>query len=43
VVRVMSKPTKQTSTASVLVGAMPRELREKWIFDQGEWWYSVNY
>ena len=43
VVRVMSKPTKQTSTASVLVGAIPRELREKWIFDQGEWWYSVNY
>ncbi len=43
VVRVMSKPTKQTSTASVLVGAIPRELREKWIFDQGEWWYSANY
>ncbi len=43
VVRVMSKPTKQTSTASVLIGAIPRELREKWIFEQGEWWYSVTY
>lgn len=43
VVRVMSKPTKQTSAASVAVGAIPRELREKWIFESGEWWFSTSY
>ena len=43
VVRVMSIPTKQTSAASVAVGAIPRELRERWIFVDGEWWYSANY
>lgn len=43
VVRVMSKPTKQTSAASVAVGAIPRELREKWIFESGKWWFSTSY
>lgn len=43
VVRVMSTPTKQTSTASVLVGAIPNSLRERWIFADGQWWFSANY
>ena len=43
VVRVMSKPTKLTSAAARAVGAMPRELREMWIFVDGEWWFSANY
>jgi hypothetical protein len=43
VVRVMSKPTKQTSTASMLIGATPSSLGEKWVFSQGQWWVSVNY
>ena len=43
VVRVMSKPTKQTSTASFLIGATPRSLGEKWVFSQDQWWFSVNY
>ena len=43
VVRVMSKPTKQTSTASMLIGATPRSLGEKWVFSQDQWWFSVNY
>lgn len=43
VVRVMSKPTKQTSTASVMIGTIPSYLRERWIFTAGEWWFSANY
>jgi hypothetical protein len=43
VVRVMSKPTKQTSAAARALGAMPRELHERWIFVDGEWWFSANY
>jgi hypothetical protein len=43
VVRVMSKPTKQTSAASVALGATPIELRERWIFAEGQWWFSANY
>ena len=43
VVRVMSKPTKQTSTASFLIGTTPRSLGEKWVFSQDQWWFSVNY
>ena len=43
VVRVMSKPTKQTSAAAKAVGAMPRELHERWILVDGEWWFSANY
>ena len=43
VVRVMSKPTKQTSTASVLVGPTHSNLRERWIFAEGQWWYSAKY
>ena len=43
VARVMSKPTKQTSTASLLVGPIPNNLRERWIFADGEWWFSANY
>ena len=43
VVRVMSKPTKQTSAAARALGAMPREMIEKWILVDGEWWFSANY
>ncbi|WP_220463798.1 hypothetical protein [Sediminihaliea albiluteola] len=43
VVGVMSHPTKLTSAASQAVGAIPRELRERWVFVDGEWWYSANY
>ena len=43
VVRVMSKPTKQTSSASVVIGMIPTSLRERWIFAEGQWWYSANY
>ena len=43
VVRVMSKPTLQTSTASRLIGATPRSLGEKWVFSQDQWWFSANY
>ena len=43
VVRVMSKPTKQTSSASVALGATPSTLRERWIFADGQWWFSSNY
>jgi hypothetical protein len=43
VVRVMSKPTKQTSAAAKAIGAMPRELRERWILVDREWWFSANY
>lgn len=42
-VGVMSRPTKQTSAAAKALGAMPRELREKWILIDGEWWFSANY
>ena len=43
VVRVMSEPTKQTSSASVALGAIPTTLRERWIFAEGQWWFSANY
>ena len=43
VVRVMSKPTKQTSAAAKALGPMPRELHERWILIDGEWWFSANY
>ena len=42
-VRVMSEPTKLTSTASRAVGAVPLTIHEKWIRMDGEWWYSANY
>jgi hypothetical protein len=42
-VRVMSEPAKFTSTASRAVGATPVTINEKWIFMDGEWWYSVNF
>ena len=43
VVRVMSEPTKQTSSASVALGAIPTTRRERWIFAEGQWWFSANY
>jgi hypothetical protein len=43
VARVMSKPTKQTSSASVKIGMIPTYLRERWIFAEGQWWFSTNY
>jgi hypothetical protein len=41
-VRVMSKPTKQTSEASIALGALPMNLTEKWFFVDGEWWHSAK-
>ncbi len=41
-VRVMSRPTKQTSSASVAVGALPATINEKWVFIDGQWWFSVK-
>ncbi|MEH6590828.1 MAG: hypothetical protein V7746_11245 [Halioglobus sp.] len=41
-VRVMSKPAKQTSTASIAIGATPVTLREKWIKTEGEWWHIAK-
>ena len=43
VTRVMSEPTKRTSTASELIGATPTSVRERWIFTDGQWWFSANY
>jgi hypothetical protein len=40
--RVMTKPTKQTSTASRAIGAVPITIREQWILIDGEWWHSTN-
>ena len=42
VVRVMSKPTKQTSSASIKLGALPTTIGEKWILIDRQWWYSAN-
>lgn len=42
VVRVMSKPTKQTSAASVALGAIPITIHEKWFFVDGKWWHSAK-
>ena len=41
-VRVMSKPTKQTSAASKAIGAVPSRFVEQWILSDGQWWYSAN-
>lgn len=41
-VRVMSKPTKQTSSASIAMGALPITLHENWIRVGGEWWHSTK-
>jgi hypothetical protein len=41
-VRVMSKPAKQTSAASIAIGATPVTLREKWINTEGEWWHIAK-
>ena len=40
--RVMSKPLKQTSEASVAIGALPLDSREQWILIEGQWWYSSS-
>ena len=39
---VMSMPTKQTSSASRALGAVPVTIHEKWIFTDGEWWHSTS-
>ena len=39
--RVMSKPVKHTSAASAALGAIPRKQVEKWVFVDGQWWFSV--
>ena len=41
-VRVMSEPVKFTSTASRAIGATPKTFREKWMYIDGEWWFSTN-
>jgi hypothetical protein len=41
-VRVMSRSVKQTSAASVAIGAVPTRVVEQWILSDGEWWYSAN-
>ena len=41
-VRVMSKPTKQTSQASIALGALPATIREKWLMIDGKWWHSAK-
>ena len=43
VVGVMSKPTKLTSEAAREIGPMPRQLDERWILIDGEWWFGGNY
>ncbi len=43
VVGVMSRPAKQTSAAAKALGAMPRNLHERWILIDGEWWFGANY
>jgi hypothetical protein len=40
--RVMSKPLKQTSTASQALGALPVTVHERWMFIDGEWWFSAD-
>jgi hypothetical protein len=42
VVRVMSIPTKQTSAASIAIGATQDTIREQWLFIDNEWWYSAS-
>ena len=41
-VRVMSIPTKQTSAASIALGATQDYIREQWLFIDGEWWFSAS-
>ncbi|MEM6579957.1 MAG: hypothetical protein AAF699_01720 [Pseudomonadota bacterium] len=41
-VRVMSKPLKQTSTASQALGAIPVSFNERWMLIDGQWWYSAD-
>jgi hypothetical protein len=38
----MSKPAKQTSVASIAIGATPATLREKWLFTEGQWWHIAK-
>ena len=41
-VRVMSSPTKQTSAASRSIGTVPVTFTERWLYVDGDWWYSAN-
>lgn len=41
-VGVMSRSTKQASSASRALGPVPITVREKWLFADGEWWHSTN-
>lgn len=41
-VRVMSRPVKQTSAASVAIGTVPTRFVEQWVLSDGEWWFSAN-
>ncbi|MEP6389135.1 MAG: hypothetical protein ABJ056_04340 [Halioglobus sp.] len=41
-VRVMSKPTKFSSAASIAFGAMTSSAIEQWILIDGKWWFSAE-
>lgn len=41
-VRVMSKPVKQTSAASQAVGAVPVLMTERWMLIDDQWWFSAR-
>lgn len=41
-VRVMSKSSDENAPSAIF-GAIPQTLRERWIYRDGEWWYSNNY
>ena len=41
-VGVMSRSTKQASSASRALGPVPITVREKWLFADSEWWHSTN-
>ena len=40
--RVMSSPVKHTSAASAAIGAVPSSFHERWVYVDGEWWFSAN-
>jgi hypothetical protein len=41
-VRIMNEPLKPTSAASAALGAVPIDRVERWVFREGDWWFSVS-
>jgi len=41
-VGVMSRPLKNTSSASRAVAVTPANLTEAWLWNGGKWWYHEN-